>query len=94
MTDLKAIKKNLQKTIKAIRKDGEEFPKAMMTGQQMEKRTATVNCGGECRPKESRKRAENVLAADLFKAFLAEAGATARLEHVERFDAWQIRITY
>ena len=94
MADLMKTKKALQKTIKAMRKDGEEFPKAMMTGQQMEKRTATVNCGGEWRPKESRKRAENVLASDLFKAFLAEAGATARLEHVERFDAWQIRITY
>lgn len=94
MTDLKAIKKNLQKTIKAIRNDGEEFPKAMMTSQQMEKRTATVNCGGEWLPKTSRKTAESVIENELFKAFLKEVGAVANLEHIDRFDAWQIRITY
>jgi len=95
MTDLKAIKKNLQKTIGEIREDGKKFPKAMMTGQQMEKRTATVNCGGEFATKEkSLERAEKVMADKRFAAFLEECGASARLELVDRFDAWQIRITY
>lgn len=42
------IKKMFQKTISAIRKEmDDDYPKAMMTGQQMAKNTATVNCGGE-----------------------------------------------
>ena len=42
-------KRDFQKVISAIRKEmgGGEYPKAMCTGQQMKKRTATVNCGGE-----------------------------------------------
>lgn len=93
--DIYTIKKKLQKTIKAIRSEiGGEYPKAMMTGQQEAKRTATVNCGGEWRSAEKAlKMAKEVATDPRFLVFLAECDASAKIE-MNSFGAYQIRITY
>lgn len=99
--ELKNIKKNLQKTVKAIRDDinatkdrPSDFPKAMMTNQQMEKNTATVNCGGEwANAKTSMERVNAVMNDARFAKFLAECGATAKVEPTP-FGSYQIRINY
>lgn len=95
------IKKELQKAVGNIRKDLSEeagrkwtYPKAMMTGQQEEKRTATVNCGGEWMSREfTEKLADQVMKDERFKTFLTKCDATARLE-VNTFGTFQIRINY
>ena len=89
------IKKEFQKTISAIRKEmNDQFPKAMMTGQQMAKRTATVNCGGEWRTEEySLKMAKAVATDPRFIVFLAECDANAKIE-ANSFGGYQIRIYY
>lgn len=101
--DPNAIKKDFQKVIKAIRdaKNKEcgtnsEFPKAMMTRQQIAKGTATVNCGGEwCKhsPEVARERADLVMKDERFTAFLTKWNATAHIE-LDNFGVTQIRINY
>lgn len=99
--EISKIKKELQKTIGAIRKDWNEaggmkseFPKAMMTRQQMAKGTATVNCGGEHYKADHTKLiAQAVMADELFKTFLEKCEATATLE-LNAFNTYQIRIHY
>lgn len=102
------IKTDLQKTIKSIRDElnaakGETertrsmaaaIPKAMMTDRQMEKRTATVNCGAGwlSTGKDSKSLAQTVSDSAAFKEFLDRAGATARIEPTGY--GYQIRITY
>lgn len=93
------MKKDLQKTIGAIRKDEQktkntEFPKAMMTKKQEANRTATVNCGGEWRTKEATlETANKVMNDERFTAFLEKHNAVAKIE-VNNFDTYQIRITF
>lgn len=97
----KMMKKEFSKIITAIRNErGEEtrrnlsFPKAMMTAAQMEKHTATVNCGGEWGTAESTKAiAEVVMNDERFVAFLEKYKATATVE-INNFKTYQIRITY
>ena len=89
------IKKEFQKTISTFRKEsGKSFPKAMMTGQQMTKRTATVNCGGEWYSAEGSKMiAQTVMNDERFKTFLTKCEATAAIEP-NPFGGVQIRIHY
>lgn len=89
------IKKNFQKTIGAIRKErNDSFPKAMMTGQQMAKNTATVNCGGEWKSAEKSLEIAKATATDpRFLVFLAECDAKAKIEP-NPFGGYQIRIYY
>ena len=103
MTDINytAIKKDFQKVIKSIREqisayEGKtyEFPKAMMTGQQMDKNTATVNCGGEWRSAEySKEIADVVMTHSEFQVFLIKYQAKAHIEE-NKFGGVQIRINY
>lgn len=87
-------KKEFQKVIKEIRA-GRPYPKAMMTGQQERKGTATVNCGGAWKPSTvTREIAEEVIEDKAFQAFLARHSATAELEFVKQDNAWQIRIYF
>lgn len=87
-------KKDFQKVIKTIRGD-RPYPKAMMTGLQMRKRTATVNCGGAWKPSSvTREIAEEVMEDKLFQEFLARNSAKAELEFVNQDNAWQIRIYF
>ena len=86
-------KKEFQKVIKEIRGD-KKFPKPIMTQVQIEKREATVNCGGEWKSAEETKEiANNVLKSERFKAFIKENNATAKLE-LNNFNTWQIRINF
>lgn len=94
------IKKDLQKTIKAIRDGGvqlyKEFPKAMMTSAQMEKGTGTVNCGVYwCRvnTEPSLKLAEQVMADERFAAFLQKHEVMAEIE-LAKDGGYQIRLHY
>lgn len=92
------MKKDFQKVIKAIREtNGERTnPKPMMTEAQMEKGTATVNCGGEwCKhsPEVARKRADLVMKDERFTAFLTKWNATAHTE-LDNYGVTQIRINY
>ena len=102
------IKKDLQKTVKSIRDElnaakGEagkkrclanEIPKAMMTAAQMEKGTATVNCGaGWFNATQTGDLASKVYNSPYFKEFLTRANATAKIESVAG-SAGQVRIYY
>lgn len=99
---MKQMKKEFQKVIATIRKEyGESinrtncsYPKPMMTEAQMEKRTATVNCGGEWKKLEATKEiAEMVLNDERFKSFLEKYSAQATKE-LNPFGTIQIRINY
>lgn len=77
------IKKEFQKVIATIRKElnkaagcAFDYPKAMMTGQQMRKNTATVNCG------HSFTRRNQVLQHPAFMAFCKKYNAVATAEQV------------
>ena len=95
-------KKAFQKVIGEIRKDWRvkrgtphgQFPKAMMTGQQEEKNTATVNCGAEwC--SFSKELSEFVMKDSRFLKFLSDFGATARIEEISSYrKGFQIRLTF
>ena len=94
------IKRDLQKAVSGVRADRkktnerEEYPKAMMTGQQMEKNTATVNCGGEWKKAETTLEiATQVINDERFKDFLEKHNADARIE-ANNFGGFQIRINY
>lgn len=91
-------KRDFQKVISAIRKEmgGGEYPKAMCTGQQMEKRTATVNCGGEWCSSKSAETAQQVMENMKFVDFCVAHKAKARYEQVgSGLKKWtQIRLTF
>lgn len=103
MENLYYAKKDFQKTIAAIRKDwrvyyhtpAAQYPKAMMTGQQEENRTATVNCGGEwtCISKDI---ANFVMNDKRFVDFLARRNATAEIESFWHYSCrgYQVRIYF
>lgn len=93
---MEKTKKDFQKVIGSIRKDGESatYPKPMMTVVQMEKREATVNCGGEWSTAEKTlSRAKAVMDDERFTAFLERHNGTARLE-LNSFKTYQIRINF
>lgn len=92
------MKKDFQKVIKAIR-DGQkvpsEYPKAMMTAQQMRKNTATVNCG---RGLPGRNRRATVISNAAFVKWCETYGIKT-IDFEEVTDAYggtqtQIRVTY
>ncbi|MBR3587014.1 MAG: hypothetical protein IKO00_13395 [Oscillospiraceae bacterium] len=98
-------KKAFQKVIKAIREDYRkekdiptiEYPKAMMTSQQMEKDTATVNCGGEfCSSMFSKECSARVMNDKRFEKFLDECCAKATVEKKCYMGtyAYQIRLEF
>lgn len=96
--------KKFRKIIKMIRdernNDGiavrADFPKAMMTGRQIGKNTATVNCGGDwCarRPEVTRKLAELVVNDPRFVEFIEEENAHAYIERTAA-GVYQVRVNY
>lgn len=103
-TNIEAIKKDLQKIVKKFRDAKpdtknwrgqtcrDEFPKAMMTCQQMINGTATVNFGHN----NDRHNAE--LAAftesEAFKAFCEKYDIRVGVKEVNQDDRVQIRIHY
>lgn len=91
------VKKEFQKVVATIRKElntaagkANEYPKAMMTGKQMQKNTATVNCGG------SFTRRDQVLQHPAFKAFCEKHHATAEAERVPygSYTQHQLRLRF
>ena len=97
------IKKAFQKTISEIRKDwridrntpNDEYPKAMMTSQQEQHNTATVNCGGDwC--SFSKELAQYVMDDERFRKFISDTGAKVTVEKFYRYSspAYQIRINF
>lgn len=72
------MKKEFQKAVKTIRAEiapeGCAYPKAMMTGQQVNKGTATVNCG------RSQSTAQLVIKHRAFVEYLKQWNATATIE--------------
>lgn len=101
MADMKETKKALQKAVKIIRDERSKtlgrttsFPKAMMTGQQALKGTATVNCGGEWYGNRSKPIAENILEDVRFREFLEAYDGEATLEYNPSFDSYQVRIYF
>jgi len=97
------IKKAFQKTVGEIRKDWRvkrntpngEYPKAMMTSQQEQHNTATVNCGGEC-CSFSKELAQLVMDDERFQKFLSDARAEATVEKFWRGSCpgYQVRIKF
>lgn len=96
MTNTATFKKALQKEVGKIRKQiGGAFPKAMMTSQQIEHSTATINCGGERRSVEKTKElAQKVIESSDLTEMIKKNEATARIEYNSATDAWQIRINW
>ena len=98
---MEKTKKQFQKVIGSIRKDrntaeniNSSFPKAMMTYAQMEKKQATVNCGGEWLTAEKTKMiADLVLNDERFIKFLSDNSATAKTEY-NSFGSFQIRVYF
>ena len=97
------IKRAFQKTVGEIRKDWRvarntpmgEYPKAMMTNQQEEHNTATVNCGGDhC--SFSKELAQYVMADKRFQKFLSDTGAEATMEKFYHGSCpgYQVRIIF
>lgn len=87
-------KKLFQKMVKSLRKEGEEFPKAMMFGSQIRKRTATINCG---RRNKSNEIAKRVVGSEEFIEFVEENNVRYKLERkLDRFEniTSQIRLFY
>lgn len=89
-------KKEFQLTIKAIRKElgYGAFPKAMLTGAQEVKRTATVNCGFDYYDKmKTEAIVHEVFEHELFREMLKHNDAGA---FIETQGVWvkQIRIVW
>lgn len=94
---MSAIKKDFQKLIKTIRSEigeGRDYPKAMMTGQQQTKNTATINCAGMA---FAEKATQAIMEDERFQAFLTRYDATAVVEETSGWDGRptkQIRLHY
>ena len=93
------MKKDLQKVVKAFRDEQEtpsEYPKAMMTAQQMSKGTATINCG---RNENGKARSEKMIKYPPFLEWCKTFGVKATEIEVAReasymLPQYQIRVTY
>lgn len=93
------MKKELQKLVKAFR-DGQEtpseFPKAMMTAQQMRKGTATINCGraerGETRAPLMKEYPPFIEWCEAFGIKTVEIEVAREASYMK--PQYQIRVTY
>ena len=93
------MKKDFQKAVKAFRDGSDyhgEYPKAMMTSQQMRKGTATINCG---RAEFGKELAPKVVAHKGFVDWCVAYGIkTVEIEIAKEASymkpQYQIRVTY
>ena len=92
------MKKDLQKAIKAFRDAQDtpsEYPKAIMTAQQVCKGTATINCG---LAEKGKNRAPQVVAfapfVDWYMTYGIKAIEVEVVESAYRLPQYQIRLTY
>ena len=94
-----SISKDYKKAVSKVRADlgTKGYPKAMMTGAQMTKCTATVNCGGEWYGMDySEELASKVIQHETFKDFLKAYNAEAHIEKASYAgrEYAQVRIYY
>ena len=93
--DLNAMKKELQQIAKEIREESRySFPKAMMTRQQMEKNTATINLGYLDIATENLELVEK---NEKLKDFYKKYNVTAEIEYAKNSGGYvqtQIRLYY
>ncbi len=102
--EIKKMKKELQKIVKAYRdskpdeKDWRgdprrpEFPKAMLTGQQELKKTATINFGWN--EETHQKELEEFRASEVFQSFLEKYELTDAGKELNQDNRIQIRIRW
>ena len=104
MTSTENLKKDLQKTVKKFRDSlpdridwygrpvRPEYPKAMLTGQQRAKGTATINFGHNC------EKNHNALAdfanSDAFNAFCEKHGIKVGPKEINGDDRVQLRLYF
>lgn len=97
---MQAIKKDFQKVIRTLKKEWQSgsYPKPMMTGAQMERDTATVNCS--YMSDRSKELAEKVINDERFIQFLNKHNITAEVETImhngmhETYPINQVRLHY
>lgn len=96
---MEKVKKEFQAVIKAIRQEMEtesQYPKPMMTAAQIEKKTATVNCGGEWKQNDkgwALNLAKTVMQDERFIEYLAKYEGRAHIEE-DSFGVAQVRINF
>lgn len=98
------IKKDLQKTVKKFRDAlpevpdwrgnlcRPEYPKAMLTGQQMMKGTATINFGHNC--EANHDKLADFAASDAFKVFCEKYGIKVGPKEVNSDNRVQLRMYF
>ena len=69
-----------------------EFPKAMMTEQQMRKGTATINLG-YAKEEKAKELAESLTTFPPFQTWCESYGAKVERTELNPDNRWQIRIT-
>lgn len=102
---MEEMKKDLQKLVKMFRDElnqtrerKSDYPKAMMTGEQMKRRTATINCGYTwCADDEEvmgnlRQRANFIMEDQRFINFCEGYDAIAHVEEVKVSGTTQVQI--
>lgn len=98
------LKKDLQKTVKKFRDtlpdittwDGRnvrpEYPKAMLTGQQMAKKTATINFGHNC--EKNHNNLSDFENSDAFKAFCEKYNIKVGQKEINADNRVQLRMYF
>lgn len=108
-TTLANMKKDLQKLVKRFRDaqpdmhstkwDGtpytyrSEYPKAMMTSQQMTNNTATINCG-HSRSERSQNNARDLIAYPPFVEWVQKYNVKSVQVELNPDNCYQVRVRY
>jgi hypothetical protein len=98
------LKKDLQKTVKKFRDAlpdrvdwygrpcRPEYPKAMLTGQQLAKGTATINFGHNCEANHT--KLADFASSDEFKAFCEKHGVKVGAKEINGDNRVQLRMYF
>lgn len=104
MKNTDALKKDLQKTVKKYRDNlpkvtnycgkisSPEYPKAMLTGQQMAKGTATINFGYNC--ESNHDKLAEFAASDEFKSFCEKHDIKVGPKEINSDNRVQLRMYF
>lgn len=102
--NIETLKKDLQKTVKKYRDTLPDltdwygrtvrpaYPKAMLTGQQMEKGTATINFGHNCEANHNKLAA--FASSDEFKAFCEKHSVKVGPTEINADNRVQLRMYF
>lgn len=103
-TNTDTLKKDLQKTVKKFRDAlpdrtdwcgrpyRPEYPKAMLTGQQLAKGTATINFGHNC--ETNHDALADFASSDEFKAFCEKHSITVGPKEINADNRVQLRMYF